>query len=424
MLYVGCIMGLTYPIYKEVLKMSKPSGVINTPTSVTNGSYNIYVGERYVIAFAGDWSKDNGYEPLTMVLYNGDSYISRGYVPAGALPTNTDYWVKSSNFNGQLASLQGEVINNSQSINVLQNGLNKINKPYYMFIGDSYEDTRNPDIQGWATQTVTILGLPSSQYTIWADSSAGIVAKGSGTNMSYTDYINSAPQSTLNKVQKLIVEIDWNDYRVLNDPLLMFQNCGTFIDLCKSKMPNLEDIIFLPTVIRPSQIKAQRDFYNYMTRSSRWIIPPNFDQYYNNPTYFQSDLIHLTNDGYYQLALNLTHFLKGDGAITQKALATQAINANGFNGSIFTKVTPYGVYVNLAGTLTITANTSYIELFTIDNTKNINFTVINNNTLYGFAGNNAATLITVNQVLRLAFIETLKAGTYTVRIGGLMPAYT
>ena len=64
-----------------------------------------YVGARYVPIMAGAWDNTREYEPLTVVQYEGDTYTSKMYVPVGIAITNTTYWVKTGNFNQQVANL-------------------------------------------------------------------------------------------------------------------------------------------------------------------------------------------------------------------------------------------------------------------------------------------------------------------------------
>lgn len=64
-----------------------------------------YVGARYVPIPDGAWDNTKEYEPLTMVQYEGDTYTSKMYVPVGIAITNTTYWVKTGNFNQQVANL-------------------------------------------------------------------------------------------------------------------------------------------------------------------------------------------------------------------------------------------------------------------------------------------------------------------------------
>lgn len=72
---------------------------------------NRYIGARYVPIFAGEWDNTKSYESLSIVSYQGDSYTSKGVVPVGVEITNTAYWVKTANFNQQLAHMEEEWAN-------------------------------------------------------------------------------------------------------------------------------------------------------------------------------------------------------------------------------------------------------------------------------------------------------------------------
>lgn len=75
---------------------------------MANG-YNQYIGMRYVPIIDGEWSQSKAYEPLVVVIYNGNSYISKTYVPAGTLPTNETYWILAANYNAQVEQYRTEV---------------------------------------------------------------------------------------------------------------------------------------------------------------------------------------------------------------------------------------------------------------------------------------------------------------------------
>lgn len=70
-----------------------------------------YVGARYVPLFADplEWSSAQGYEPLTIVIYQGNSYTSMQSVPAGIDIANTEYWVQTGNYNAQIEAYRQEV---------------------------------------------------------------------------------------------------------------------------------------------------------------------------------------------------------------------------------------------------------------------------------------------------------------------------
>ena len=70
-----------------------------------------YVGARYVPVFADplEWSDTIGYEPLTVVLHEGNSYTSRQSVPVGIDIDNTTYWAETGNYNAQIEAYRQEV---------------------------------------------------------------------------------------------------------------------------------------------------------------------------------------------------------------------------------------------------------------------------------------------------------------------------
>ena len=70
---------------------------------------NIYIGSRYVPIFTGAWNETMTYEPLTIVEYGNSTYTSKKPVPAGTVPTNTEYWALTGNYNGQISNLQNQI---------------------------------------------------------------------------------------------------------------------------------------------------------------------------------------------------------------------------------------------------------------------------------------------------------------------------
>lgn len=74
------------------------------------GSYNTYIGARYVPIFDGQWNNTKEYEPLTIVTNEGNSYTSRTYVPIGVDITNETYWALTGNYNAQIEEYRQQVI--------------------------------------------------------------------------------------------------------------------------------------------------------------------------------------------------------------------------------------------------------------------------------------------------------------------------
>lgn len=74
-----------------------------------------YIGARYVPIFGRkdeesiEWDGGVGeYEPLTIVLYQGNSYTSRQFVPVGVEITDTEFWANTGNYNAQVEQYRRE----------------------------------------------------------------------------------------------------------------------------------------------------------------------------------------------------------------------------------------------------------------------------------------------------------------------------
>lgn len=81
-----------------------------------------YIGSRYVplIADPIEWSSATAYEPLTIVIHNGNSYTSRQYVPVGIDITNDDFWALTGNYNAQIEQYRRDVAEFQDDIEHLQ----------------------------------------------------------------------------------------------------------------------------------------------------------------------------------------------------------------------------------------------------------------------------------------------------------------
>ena len=85
---------------------------------------NVYVGNRYapVLDDTG-WDNTKEYEPLTIIQYQGDSYISRTYVPTGIDILNKDYWYSIGVYNAQIASYRQRVEEVEKQFSGVQSGV-------------------------------------------------------------------------------------------------------------------------------------------------------------------------------------------------------------------------------------------------------------------------------------------------------------
>ena len=103
-------------------------------------AYREYIGSRYVPIFGRknedsiQWDNTGTYEPLTIVLYQGNSYTSRQFVPAGIDITNGEYWAQTGIYNAQFEQYRQEVqqydsriTQNADDITDIQGDITEIN---------------------------------------------------------------------------------------------------------------------------------------------------------------------------------------------------------------------------------------------------------------------------------------------------------
>lgn len=149
-----------------------------------------YIGARYVPIFGRkdeasiDWDDTKPYEPLTIVLYQGNSYTSRQYVPAGIPITNNAYWAITGNYNAQIEAYRNEVQTfdgritaNADDIDTLQGDMTTLQDNV-----DHVLDTDIPNIQA-TVDNITDTELPAIKGDINSLESFT-------DNLSTNDYIN------------------------------------------------------------------------------------------------------------------------------------------------------------------------------------------------------------------------------------------
>ena len=97
------------------------------------GSRLQYIGSRYVPIFGRkgedsiEWDNTGTYEPLTVVLYQGNSYTSRQFVPVGIEITNQEYWANTGNYNAQIEQYRQEVADVKDQISDANASIGNIN---------------------------------------------------------------------------------------------------------------------------------------------------------------------------------------------------------------------------------------------------------------------------------------------------------
>lgn len=121
------------------------------------------------------WDSTIQYDALAVVQYNGAGYISRFIPPIGTNPSDTEYWVKWSDFNAQLAQVQQQVQSLANSIDDkvsetdFQNAVDDINAAIAekaditsVDAVQSQIDTINDDIDTLSEKAFAFTGISNS----------------------------------------------------------------------------------------------------------------------------------------------------------------------------------------------------------------------------------------------------------------------
>lgn len=105
-----------------------------------------YIGARYVPLFANpaEWNNTKTYEPLTIVLHEGNSYTSRQYVPTGIDINNNEYWALTGNYNAQVEAYRQTAQNALDKATTNETNITKIEQNT-KYILDSYKIDSDTD---------------------------------------------------------------------------------------------------------------------------------------------------------------------------------------------------------------------------------------------------------------------------------------
>lgn len=97
----------------------------------------VYTGMRYVPIFndPAEWANTNTYEPLTIVIHEGNSYTSKTFVPLGIDIANSQYWVLTGNYNYQVELYRQEVKTLEGNVAVAEQKVANLEKVVYPTFG-------------------------------------------------------------------------------------------------------------------------------------------------------------------------------------------------------------------------------------------------------------------------------------------------
>lgn len=272
------------------------------------GDYNVYVGARYVPLIMGVWSATTAYEPLSVVMFEGNSYTSRTFVPAGVPVTNETYWAATGNYNGQVEQYRQEVVELAKQI--VSPARPNLNNRYFLFVGDSYMAPS----YNYALLACQNLEIPSDHYYINGVSGAGIVDTTNNTSVIsiIRNWVANNP-AVVPLITDIFICTGYNDStQSITKPMIQ-NSLNTLCDYLDTTFPNTQKNLGMVGFTNSSLTQlvnvslwyqetwCQHGF-NFLSRMSNCL------SIYGN---LQADKIHPTENGQNWLSRYLTQAILG-----------------------------------------------------------------------------------------------------------------
>lgn len=316
-----------------------------------NPAYNTYVGARYVPIFAGEWDATKTYEPLTIVMWQGNSYTSKTFVPAQTEISNEDFWALTGNYNAQVELYRQEVTSLKQTV-INNNFLSMSpNLPLYKakcIIFTNNLSSTTPWYERYARDFNGTLISPANP---------GVV------NGGYLSAFNSAVIDNPDSISYVLVSGTNEDMQNLSLFTAASQTLQTAIT---ARLKNAS-VIYLPMYL-----PSDNDPYPAFVEASRMMsIPINVTIQKSGPLYWQNGKMTTLLDTSVYFALSNALFklpLIQTGNVTVSVKAVDGITVtNGFKS----KTSGYVKYIEITdGKITFTSTpelNKWIKVATLQN---------------------------------------------------------
>ena len=185
-----------------------------------------YIGARYVPIFgrAGEhtveWDDGAPYEPLTVVMHQGVSYVSRRYVPQGIQITDTDYWVQTYRFNAQVEQYRQEVLGFADDIADRVPFPDPVTYPKYGTLGQVLTTLANGSTK-WENPVVPSDEQAEEVITAWLDEHPEATTTVTDNSLELVKLSNTAKLAIGNLVMEPATRIAFSGNTAGTDPLVV-----------------------------------------------------------------------------------------------------------------------------------------------------------------------------------------------------------
>lgn len=303
-----------------------------------------YTGMRYVPVFADppEWSIANSYEPLEIVIHEGNSYTSKTFVPVGIDISNSTYWVLTGNYNAQVEQYRqqvqqfdGRITKNTEGIAANTADIANLSEKTSML-------AHSKDFKGSNILYVTdSWGVNTTGVTKPYVNSLGDILGANLTNLSVgsTGYISGGTNNFINRLKAWADanpgktgDIDYvmvcgssNDYPHTSSEIATAVN--QFVSYALTAFPNAQ-IVVIPQFASNKPAYASVDtaddnlwrkvnaaatvaYFNKLWPRTRFIPNTFYAMAFTPASFMSSDNIHPTQSGHNYLAKWLSEALLG-----------------------------------------------------------------------------------------------------------------
>lgn len=212
-----------------------------------------YIGARYVPKFFensdgdAEWRSGVIYEPLTIVVYNSNSYTSKKPVPAsvGNPSDNPDYWAPTGVYNSQVQQLSDDV----DALELRVDDIEKELGTFALYVGNSYAIGTDVNTgNGIYNRTKDLF---DDSYLTYAGGSGFVDYD--GAHSTYLELVQNAVSNDdvdPDKVTHIVAISAMGDSRAYAASMNINSALAAFATYCRTTFPNLREIIVALAEIR------------------------------------------------------------------------------------------------------------------------------------------------------------------------------
>lgn len=311
-----------------------------------------YVGARYVPLFADplQWSNTRTYEPLTIVVNQGNSYTSRQFVPTGIDISNEDFWALTGNYNAQVEQYRQEVLafdgritkntnditkntNDIAGVKSVVDNLESHVGTEFIVIGDSWSDT-DPSTTTYIKWPITFQKYTRMNIHNYARNGASVVGStpDPGQSGNFLGQVNKAIADTSfdhSRVGLIVIMGGVNDYRSGRTYSEVAEAWSGHIASLTAAFPKARIVSFINY-----QIFLSRDEWNWTNLAKRIIrersgCPIHSMIGWVSGSQFIADKVHPNDAGYRQLCSNMIACCFGGNPVFVSTTIRKTVEGSG-----------------------------------------------------------------------------------------------